>query len=328
MKAIVIDGHGGPEVLLERSVPEPQPGPEEVRVRVRAAALNRADLLQRRGLYPAPAGAPAEIPGLEFAGEVERCGTRVSDWRPGDRVMGIVGGGGYAELLVTHQRLCLPVPDSLEWAEAAAIPEAFLTAFDALFARAALSMGETVLVRAASSGVGTAACQLAVAAGAPVIASSRSPAKHDALRALGAGHVIDPSAPDEASLVRAAAGERGVDVVLELVGGRALERDLAVLAGGGRIVLVGLLGGRRAELDLSRLLASRATLVGTVLRSRPLEEKIALTRRFGRVALPAFSSGRLRPVVDRVLPLERAAEAHRLMETDAHLGKIVLRVAG
>ncbi len=325
MKAMVIVEPGGPEVLHLRDVPEPRPGPDEVRVRVRATALNRADLLQRRGRYPAPPGSPRDIPGLEFAGEVAACGARVSMWNEGDRVMGIVGGGSYAEGLVVHERLCMPVPAVLDWTQAAAVPEAFLTAFDALFVRGRLSAGESLLVHAASSGVGTAACQLAGLAGATPIGLSRGTDKHEALRRLGVPHVLDATRTDLVRAVRSIA-ERGVDLVLQLVGGSSLGRDLELLAPLGRIVLVGLMGGARVELDLSRLLSARATLIGTVLRARPIEEKIDLTRRFARQVLPRFEEGRLHPLVDRTLDLEDAGHAHDLMERNTHVGKIVLRV--
>ncbi len=324
MKAIVIGTHGGPDVLEYRTVPDPDPGPEEVRIRVRATALNRADLLQRRGLYPAPPGAPADVPGLEFAGEVETCGGRATRLRPGDRVMGIVAGGGHAERVVLHERLCLEIPPGLSWEAAAAVPEAFLTAFDALFLRAGLAPGECVLVNAAASGVGTAALQIARASGARVVALSRSADKRRRLSALGALAAPDPAAPDLARAIRDASAGAGVDVVIDLLGASAWRTNVEVLAPRGRIVLVGLLGGATTEVDLAALLIKRATVVGTVLRSRPLEERIELVRRFGRQMLPLLAAGRLQPVVDRTLPLGEAAAAHRLMERNAHFGKIVL----
>lgn len=323
----MITGAGGPEVLVLRQVPDPDPGPEEVLVRVRATALNRADLLQRRGRYPAPPDAPADVPGLEFAGEVLRGGARARLLPTGARVMGILGGGGYAERVCVHERLCLRVPEPLSWEEAAAIPEAFLTAFDALYERARLRAGEWLLLHAAASGVGLAAIQLAALLGARVIALSRSADKRARLAALGPA-VLDPAAPDLARAIRAATGGAGVDVVLELVGAPTWPLDLDVLRSRGRLVLLGLLGGARAETDLGSVLHKRLTLVGSVLRSRTLDEKIELTRSFDERMGPLVAEGRLRGTVDRSLPLERVAEAHALMERNVNFGKIVLTVGG
>ena len=323
MRALVVTRPGGPDVLEVRDVPEPSPGRDEVLVRVRAAALNRADLLQREGRYPAPPGAPADIPGLEFAGEVVLCGPDVSLWQPGDRVMGIVGGGGQAERVRIHERLCLRVPPGMRLDEAAAVPEAFLTAFDALFARGRLAAGESVLLHAAASGVGTAAIAIASAAGARVLALSRSADKRRRLEARGAHHVHDPAAPGLAESIAAASGG-GVDLVVDFLGASSWPLNVAVLAPLGRLVLVGTLGGRTAEADLGALMRKRLTVVGTVLRSRPLEEKIALVQEFSRTLLPLLATGRLRPVVDRVVPLDEAAAAHAAMERNESFGKIVL----
>ncbi|MBZ5640696.1 MAG: NAD(P)H-quinone oxidoreductase [Acidobacteriia bacterium] len=325
MRAVVISRPGGPGVLELRDVPEPAYGPEEVRVAVRATALNRADLLQRRGRYPAPPGAPADIPGLEFAGEVESRGERVVDLRPGDRVMGLLGGGGYAEKVSLHERMCLRIPPTLGWEEAAAVPEAFMTAFDALFERGRLRPGGTVLLHAAASGVGTAALQIAGVAGARAIALSRSADKRRRLEEMGLTPVFDPASPGLAESIRAAAGG-GVDLVVDLLGADAWGVNLEVLDTGGRIVLVGTVSGSRVEADLSLLMRKRLTVVGTVLRSRPIEEKIALARAFDRRVVPLLASGRLRPVIDRVLPLAAAAQAHAAMEANENFGKIVLRV--
>ena len=325
MRAVVISRPGGPGVLELRDVPEPAYGPEEVRVAVRATALNRADLLQRRGRYPAPPGAPADIPGLEFAGEVESRGERVVDLRPGDRVMGLLGGGGYAENVSLHERMCLRIPPTLGWEEAAAVPEAFMTAFDALFERGRLRPGGTVLLHAAASGVGTAALQIAGVAGARAIALSRSADKRRRLEEMGLTPVFDPASPGLAESIRAAAGG-GVDLVVDLLGADAWGVNLEVLDTGGRIVLVGTVSGSRVEADLSLLMRKRLTVVGTVLRSRPIEEKIALARAFDRRVVPLLASGRLRPVIDRVLPLAAAAQAHAAMEANENFGKIVLRV--
>jgi putative PIG3 family NAD(P)H quinone oxidoreductase len=325
MQAIVISRSGGPEVLELRRVPDPSCGPEDVGVRVRATALNRADLLQRRGRYPAPPGAPPDIPGLEFAGRVETVGERVRAFACGDRVMGIVAGGGHAERVVLHERLCLPVPAALSWDEAAAIPEAFLTAYDALFRLGRLTVGETLLVPAAGSGVGTAAVQLAALGGARVVALSRSAPKRARLHDLGAHAVLDPAIDGLADAIRGAAGG-GVDVVLDLLGRASGSLHTGVLREHGRIVVIGLLEGSRAEIDLSELMRKRAALVGSVLRSRPLEEKAVLAQEFGARVLPLIAAGRLRAVVDRSYDWRAVAEAHARMERNENFGKIVLRV--
>jgi NADPH2:quinone reductase len=309
MKALWIARHGGPEVLEIRDVPEPAAGPDEVLVRVRASGLNRADLLQRRGLYPPPPGVPAEIPGLELAGEVEACGARVTSLRPGDRVMAIVAGAGQAEYCALHGRMALPIPGEMSFEDAAAIPEAFLTAYDALFARGRLRPGETVLIHAAASGVGLAAAAIAAASGAKVIALTRSEEKRRRLADLG----YDTTRPTS-----------GVDVVIDFVGASTWAQNLEVLAPKGRLVLVGTMSGSKVEAELSPIMRKRLTIVGTVLRSRPIEEKIALTREFSRTILPLIAGGRIRPVVDRVLPLSRAADAHGAMERNENFGKIVL----
>lgn len=324
MRALTISEPGGPEVLTVRTVPDPAYGPEDVLVRVRAAALNRADVLQRRGLYPAPPGSPADIPGLEFAGEVEACGALVTTLAPGDRVMGIVGGGGQAERLRLHERMCLPIPPGMSFAQAAAVPEAFLTAYDALFERAALEAGESVLVHAAGSGVGTAASAIATVAGCRVLALSRSADKRRRLQELGYDAVLDPGDPRLAETIRRRTGGRGVDVVIDFLGGAAWSANVDALAPLGRLVLVGTLTGGKVDADLTALMRKRLTVVGTVLRTRPLEEKIALVQAFARTMLPLLASGRLAPVVDRVLPLDEAAAAHAAMERNENFGKIVL----
>jgi putative PIG3 family NAD(P)H quinone oxidoreductase len=326
MRALIITRPGGPEVLELREVPEPAAGPDEVIVRVRAAALNRADLLQRRGLYPAPAGAPADIPGLEFAGDVLACGELVTTLQPGDRVMGIVGGGAQAERLRLHERLCLRIPPGFGYEEAAAVPEAFLTAYDALFGRGDLRPGESVLLHAAGSGVGTAAAAIATVAGARVVALSRSAEKRKRLAAMGLHRVLDPSGSELASTIRMALGGDGVDLIVDFVGASTWPLNLEVAAVRGRIVLVGTMSGSRVDADLGMIMRKRLTVTGTVLRSRPLEEKIDLVQSFSRTMLPLLASGRLRPLVDRVVPLDEAAAAHTAMEANENFGKIVLRL--
>ncbi|HEU0299998.1 MAG TPA: NAD(P)H-quinone oxidoreductase [Longimicrobium sp.] len=324
MRALVITTPGGPEVLSLEDRPIPLPGPGEIRVRVHASALNRADLLQRRGNYPAPPGAPADIPGLEYAGEVDAVGEGAGLWALGNRVMGIVGGGGHAEYVVVHEREAIRIPHNLGWEEAAAIPEVFLTAYDALFRQLDLTMGERLLILAVGSGVGTAALQLAGAAGATVIGTSRTADKLKRAGEMGLEVGVDTSREDLAEAVNQATYGSGVHAVLDLVGGKLLEASLRVVALRGRVVVVGTTGGAKVEVDLGLLLRRRIHLFGTVLRSRPLEEKIALAREFSNSVLPLISSGRIRPVVDSVFPFDAIRAAHERMEENASFGKIVL----
>ncbi|MFL5318999.1 MAG: NAD(P)H-quinone oxidoreductase [Myxococcaceae bacterium] len=325
MKAIVITNSEGPESLRVQDVADPVPGPSELLIRVRATALNRADLLQTLGLYPAPPDAPKDIPGLEYAGEVVAVGPRVSRYKIGDRVMGIVGGGAFAELLLCHERESMPIPPGMSFTDAAAIPEAFLTAFDALVLQAGLRAGENVLISAAGSGVGTAATQVANAFGATVIGTARTPSKLEKLRELGMHHGI--STGDDglfADEVKKITHGRGVDVVLDLVSGPTVNETLAALAPKARWVLVGMMAGAQAEIDLALLMRKRAHLVGTVLRSRPLEEKIAVAQAAERTLLPLFEGKKLRPVVDTVHPMSKLQEAFTRLSSNASLGKIVL----
>jgi len=324
MKAIVITRPGGPEVLVQEDRPVPEPGPGEIRVRVHASALNRADLLQRRGMYPAPPGAPADVPGLEYAGEVDAVGPGAGLWAVGNRVMGIVGGGGHSEFVVVHEREAIRIPQNLEFEQAAAIPEAFLTSYDALFRQLDVKVGERVLIHAVGSGVGTAALQLARAAGAEVLGTSRSAGKLERARELGLETGIDTSKEDLAEAVNQATYGSGVHALLDLVGGKLLEASLRVLALRGRAVVVGTTAGTKAEIDLGLLLRRRIHIFGTVLRSRPLEEKIALAREFSGAVLPLVSSARIRPVVDTVYPFADIRKAHERMEANDTFGKIVL----
>lgn len=317
-------GPGGPEVLEVRDVPAPEPGPGEVRVRVRAAGVNRADLLQRRGGYPAPEDAPQDILGLEYAGTVDAVGAGVTRHRVGDRVMGIVGGGAYAEAVVVPESLAVPIPDGIGFEEAAAVPEAFVTAHDALFTLLGLRAGERLLVHAVGSGVGLAALQLAREAGATVLGTARSPWKLERAREFGLDFGIETEGAGFADAVRERTGGAGVDAVLDLVGGAYLADNLRVLAPKGRMTVVGLVAGSRAEMDLGLLLRKRLTLIGTVLRGRTTEEKAAATRAFGDYVLPLLAAGRVRPVVDTVYPMEQASEAHRRMEANLNFGKLVL----
>ncbi len=324
MRAIVITSPGGPETLEIQDRPDPLPARNEIRVRVLASSLNRADLAQRMGRYPAPAGVVADIPGLEYAGEVESLGSDTSLWKEGDRVMGIVSGGGHAEFVCVHEREALLVPENLTWEEAAAIPEVFLTAFDAMFARLALHAGETLLIHAVGSGVGTAAVQLATLAGIPTIGTSRSPLKLERALTLGLGIPLEARSGWEDRVIEMTMGQ-GVETIMDLVGGSYMGSNLQVLAVRGRLVLVGVTAGAKAELDLGSILRKRIRIEGTVLRARPIEEKIALARDFSRRMLGFFESGRLKAVIDRVLSFENIREAHEEMEANRNFGKIVLR---
>jgi putative PIG3 family NAD(P)H quinone oxidoreductase len=325
VRAIVLETYGGPEVLGLRDVPDPEPGPEEVVVAVATTALNRADLLQRRGLYPGPP-MPREIPGVELAGRVVARGERVRGWREGDEVMGIVGGGAYAERVAVHERQLMRVPDGVGPADAGAIPEVFITAFDALVVQGGLSAGRTALVHAGASGVGTAAIQIAKAIGASVVVTA-SAGKLAAAIELGADGAVDYRSGDFVDAARRRTRGRGVDVVLDVIGGDYVDRNIDALAVGGRIVQVGVMGGGSAAVSIGKLLPKRAALIGTVLRGRPVEEKIAITQRFAHEMLPLFDDGRLHPVIDSRYPLARIAEAHERMEANANIGKIVIDVA-
>ncbi len=327
MKAVVITAKGGPEVLEIRELPTPEPRGDQVRVRVRACGLNRADLLQGRGVYPAPPGSPANIPGLEYAGEIDALGPDVvTSIKPGDRVFGIVGGGGQAEYVITHERLAVLIPENLDFASAAAVPEAFITAHDALLTQAHVSPGERILIHAVGSGVGTAAVQLAHAMGCEVWGTSRTAAKLERTKALGLDHGIDASREDFADVIQASTAGKGVDVIIDLLGGMALERNLAALAPKGRLVLVGLLGGSQAPLDLNLMLRKRLTIVGTTLRARPLDEKIAATQRFASQVVPWLERSLVRPIVDSVFPFDEVRPALGRLESNEVYGKIVLSV--
>ncbi|GIW53410.1 MAG: NAD(P)H quinone oxidoreductase [Gemmatimonadales bacterium] len=320
MRAVVITEPGGPEVLALRELPVPAPGSGELLIRVRASGVNRADLLQRTGRYPAPEGVAADVPGLEFAGEVAELGPGATAWRAGDRVMGIVAGGGYAEYLAVDATHVLPLPDSWSFQEGAAVPEAFLTAFDALLLQAGLANGERLLIHAVGSSVGVAALQLAKAVGATVAGTSRTRWKLERAQELG----LDLALPVEDSFSPDAGIVGWADVILDLVGGGYVSGDLVASAPKGRIMVVGLTAGRTAKLDLGLLLAKRLRLWGTVLRSRSKEEKAALVQSFAEQVMPRFLSGEIRPVVDRVFPADAAAEAHRYLESNGNFGSVVL----
>lgn len=323
MRAVIYAGAGGPEVISLGEVPRPEVRPGHIRVRVRAAGLNRADLMQRRGQYPAPHGWPADIPGLEYAGEVEAV-RGVSRWKVGDRVMGLVGGGAQAELVVVHEDEAMPIPEGLSYAEAAAVPEAFLTAYDALVTRGRLAAGERVLIHAVGSGVGTAAAQIARHLGATVLGTSRSADK--LARALVYG--LDVGIDTSRNSFTEAVGEP-VHVILDMLGGPALADNLSVLAPRGRLVLLGFLAGSRTTVDLGPILRQRLEVIGTVMRTRTPEERAPLVREFTERMLPLFDqridhAAPLRPVLERTYLMADLADAHRLIESNETFGKVVV----
>jgi len=323
VQAVVVDRPGDESTLRLAEVPAPVPGPGELLIDVAATAVNRADLLQRRGLYPPPPGAP-EILGLECAGVVAGLGPGVTGWRPGDRVMALLAGGGYAARVAVPAACALPVPERLSLAEAAAVPEVFLTVALSVLRLGGLARGGALLVHGGGSGVGTAAIQMAKTVGATVVVTAGSEEKCRRCLVLGADRAVDYRTGDFVAAAREATGGRGVDVVLDPVGGPYLERNLAALATGGRLVVIATMGGARAELDLAAVLRRRLSVIGTTLRARPLEEKAALVADFAARFLPLLADGRLRPVVDRVLPISEVAEAHRVVAASEHFGKVVL----
>jgi putative PIG3 family NAD(P)H quinone oxidoreductase len=326
VRAVVLTEFGGPEVLCIAEVPAPTPGPEEVLVSVRATALNRADLLERMGMYPNPFPSQHQIPGLEFSGVVESVGERVRDWKPGDAVMGIVSGGGYAEKLVIHERQAIRVPHGMNVNDAAAIPEVFITAWDALVVQGGLTSGRTALVHAGASGVGTAAIQICRAIGARVIVTC-STSKMAACRHLGADLIIDYTQTDFVDAVKTFTKNKGVDVVLDVVGGDYVDRNINCLATKGSIVQVGTMAGPPPAVNVGGLMFKRARIIGTVLRARPVDEKIAISRRFADEVLPLFDSGVLKPVIDSRHAFTDIAKAHERMAANANAGKIVVDVS-
>jgi NADPH2:quinone reductase len=324
MRAVFINEFGGTENLAVMEIPVP-PSPEkrEVRVRVRAAGLNRADILQRMGRYPAPKGYPERVPGLEFSGEIESLGVAVDGYSVGDRVMGIIPGGAQVDLLNIDASLLSRIPDRLSFEEAAAIPEAFTTAFDAVILQAHLQKGESLLIHAVASGVGLAAVQIARKIGAHIYGTSRSEEKLARADEFGlAGSIVVDSSGSFAGRLKPVV--EGIDVILDLVGAKYLMDDIDILNEKGRLMLVGLTGGTRAELDLSVVLRKRLSIIGTVLRSRSLSEREVLTASFNREILPLFEKNELRPVLDRVYPVEEVREAHTRIENNENFGKVVL----
>jgi putative NAD(P)H quinone oxidoreductase, PIG3 family len=322
MYAVTITRPGGPEVLQWSEVDDPRPGPGEVVVEVAAAGVNRADLLQRAGFYPPPAGAPP-YPGLECSGTVVAVGSDVSQWQPGDRVCALLAGGGYAQRVAVPAGQVLPVPDGVDLVDAAALPEVACTVWSNVFEAGRLQAGETLLVHGGASGIGTMAIQLATAHGARVIATARAD-KHDALRALGAEVLVDYQAEDFVAVTQRATGNAGANVILDIMGASYLDRNLRALAVDGRLVVIGLQGGRAAELNLGTLLAKRGTIIATTLRSRPVEQKAAIVAAVREHVWPLIASGRVRPLVHARLPMPEAARAHEILEASSHVGKVLL----
>ncbi|MBC7945536.1 MAG: NAD(P)H-quinone oxidoreductase [Burkholderiales bacterium] len=326
MRAIAITSFGGPEVLRVAELPLPQPGRGEVLIKVGAAGINRPDVLQRSGRYPPPPGA-SEIPGLEVAGTIAALGQDVSELRVGDAVCALLAGGGYAEFAAAPAAQCLPVPSGLSEAEAASLPETFFTVWSNVFDRAKLAEGETLLVHGGSSGIGVTAIQLACAFGHRVFATAGSAEKCAACEALGAARAINYRKEDFVEIVKAEMAGTGVDVILDMVAGDYVARNLRALADDGRIVIISFLGGAKVSLDLTAMLMRRLTLTGSTLRARPVAFKAKVADALRQKVWPLLESGKIRPIVHATFPLERAADAHRLMESGAHIGKIVLTLA-
>ena len=322
MYAITIPEPGGPEALVWAEVEDPTAGPGEVLIDVTASGINRADLLQRAGFYPPPPGAPP-YPGLECSGRIAAIGDGVDTWRPGDEVCALLSGGGYAQRVAVAAGQCLPIPAGVPLVEAAALPEAACTVWSNVFDLGRLRGGETILVHGGGSGVGTFAIQMAAAWGARVLTTARA-AKHQALRDLGADVTIDYTGEDFVDAAREATGGRGVDVILDIMGASYLERNVNALATGGRLLIVGLQGGTRADINLGALMTKRASVISTALRSRPINEKAAIVADVREHVWPLIEAGKVRPVVHIVLPMAEAGEAHRLVESSEHLGKVLL----
>lgn len=329
MKAVTIVSSGGVEGLEVREVPDaPQASLDRVRVRVHAAGLNRADILQRLGRYPAPPGYPQDIPGIEFAGEVEQVGDEARRWKVGDRVFGIIGGGGQAQFVTVPENHLAPIPTNLDWAEAAAVPEVFITAHDALFTQCGLTIGETVLIHAAGSGVGTAASQLVKAAGAFAFGTSRTADKLEKAKEFGLteSFVAGGDPMEFVPAVKRWTDDAGVNVVLDLVGAAYLKANLAALATKGRLIFVGTTSGATAEVDFSVTMHKRLRIMGTSLRTRSPEEKATATRLFMEQVVPLLRSGVVRPVIDKVFPMEDVRAAHQRIESNESFGKVVLLI--
>ncbi len=326
MKAIVIKKPGGPENLIVAEVPPPNVGEQELLVKVKAIGVNRADILQRKGLYPSPPGA-SQLMGLEMAGIITKCGTKCTRWQTNERIFAVVPGGAYAEYVVVHQNLAMPIPLNLGYLEAAGIGEVFLTAYQALFWLGELKRNDTVLIHAGASGVGTAAIQLARNAGANIIVTASSPAKLKRCHDLGATHGINYQADNFAIRVQELTDNRGVNLIIDVSGAGYFKQNLNSAAIDGRIVILALMGGRNVDqVDLSPILLNRIKIVGSTLRNRNLDYRTKLTAEFTRNCLPLFKIGQLQPIIDRVQPWEEVTEAHRYMESNQNIGKIILEL--
>ncbi len=323
MRAVVISEPGGPEVLQWEEVPDPQPGAGEVLIDVAAAGVNRADLLQRQGLYPPPPGA-SHYPGMEVSGRIEATGPGVTGWQPGDEVCALMAGGGYAEKVVVPAGQVLPVPPGLDLVQAAALPETACTVYANLVQVGGLRAGETLLVHGGASGIGTTAIQLGKALGARVICTAGSAAKLDRCRALGADVAISYRDEDFVEVVKDVTGGHGADVILDIMGAKYLARNLAALATYGRLVIIGRQGGSRAELDLGVLQTKQASIHATTLRNRPVAEKSAIMAAVGDIVWPLVSDGTVTPVIEDTVPMAQAADAHRILEAGGHTGKVLL----
>jgi NADPH2:quinone reductase len=326
MTAIAIRKPGGPEVLEPEQRPVPAPGAGEILIKVAAAGVNRPDVMQRKGLYPPPPGA-SDIPGLEIAGTVAALGPQATRWKVGDRVMALVSGGGYAEYCVAHESHVLAIPDGLTFAEAAAIPETFLTVWHNTFERGGLKSGETLLIHGGTSGIGTVAIQLAKAFGARVITTAGSPEKCEAARKLGADVAVNYKTEDFVKATKDATGGKGAEVIVDMVGGDYIERNYEAAAVDGRIVQIAFQGSPKATVDFRRLMLKRLHHTGSTLRARSVPDKAAITAAVAEKAMPLVAAGKVRPVMDSSFPLADAAKAHARMETSAHIGKIVLVVS-
>jgi putative PIG3 family NAD(P)H quinone oxidoreductase len=323
MRAVVITSPGEPDVLKLTEVPDPAPGPGEVLVDVAAAGVNRADVLQRMGFYPPPPGAPA-YPGLECSGRISALGAGVTVWQPGDEVCALLGGGGYAEQVAVPQGQLLPVPGGVSLIDAAGLPETACTVYATVFQQARLTPGETILVHGGAGGIGTMAIQLAKSFGARVICTAGTPVKLERCIELGADLAVSYAREDFVSAVDVFTGGRGADVILDIMGGPYLARNVTALATRGRLLVVSTQGGTSAELDLQMLMRKRASILASTLRARPLPEKAAIVAGVREQVWPLISAGRVRPVIDRVLPMADAADAHRLLDEGTHVGKILL----
>ena len=325
MRAVEISSPGGPEVLKPRDLPKPSPKPNEIVVKVAAAGVNRPDVLQRMGLYPVPPDA-SPLPGLEIAGEVVAKGAAVTLWKPGDKVCALANGGGYAEYCAVPETQALPVPKNLSMVEAASLPETFFTVWSNVYDRGRLAPGESLLVQGGTSGIGVTAIQMAAATGNRVFATAGSDDKCAACLRLGAEKAFNYRTQDWAAEVRAATGGQGVNVILDMVGGDYVPKELKCLADEGRLVFIAFLRGPKTELDISQVMLRRLTITGSTLRPRPAEFKGAIARSLRERIWPLLEAGRIKPQIYRTFPLEQASEAHRLMESSQHIGKIVLSV--